>query len=176
MDTGILDNSGKTLRERERLAAVYESLKKPVFMLALSILRDHALAEDIMQQTFVNVMEHANSFHKGTNEKAWVMSITHNLAINLLKKRGHEEPGLDQFFENERGMETDMTGSADFTRALSELDEAERAIVTLKAVCGFHHAQIAKAVGVSVTDSRAKYSRALKKLKKYYLENSGVKG
>jgi RNA polymerase sigma-70 factor, ECF subfamily len=104
------------------------------------------------------------------------MSIAHNLALNCLKKRGREELGLDNYLENESGEETDMTGTADFTRALSQLDEQERAIVTLKAVCGFRHARIAEIVGITVADSRAKYSRALKKLKNHYLENGYAKG
>jgi RNA polymerase sigma-70 factor, ECF subfamily len=175
--SGGFDRKGSQYeRENHKFSSVYQSLKRPVFLLALSILRDNALAEDVMQQTFLNMMEHAGSVRPGTNEKALVMTIAHNLALNCLKKRGHEELGLDGYLENETGGETDMTGSADFTRALSQLDEQERAVVTLKAVCGFRHAQIAKIVGITTVDSRAKYSRALKKLKKHYLENGYTKG
>ena len=174
MDDSVSCGFDKTVREPQaentRFVLLYKRLKKPVFLLALSILRDYSLAEDVMQQTFLQAMEHAGSFRIGTNEKAWVMSIAHNLALNSLKKRGHEEIGLDNFLEHEAGAEPDMTGSAEFMRALSLLDEQERAVVTLKAVCGFRHAQIAKIAEISVVDSRAKYSRALKKLKKHYLE------
>ena len=58
------------------------------------------LAEDIMQETFVKVRENAASCHAASNHKAWVLTITHNLALNCLKKRGHEELIPDDYEEN----------------------------------------------------------------------------
>ncbi len=159
-----------TTGDSEKLSQLYCSLKRPVFLLALSILGNYALAEDVMQDTFLKIQENASSYRPGTNAKAWVMTITRNLALNMLKKRGREDLSLDSFIETETGGEIDMTGSVDFTRALSLLEETERCIVTLKAICGFRHAQIAKITGITTADCRARYSRALKKLRKYYLE------
>jgi RNA polymerase sigma-70 factor, ECF subfamily len=157
--------------EKLRLAALYSDLKRPVYLLALSILRDGGLAEDVMQQTFLQAMEHAGSFRLGTNKKAWVMTIAHNLAVNCLKRRAREGLNLDDYLIKERGEERDLDGAEDYLAAMAILDGTERTVVTLKAVCCLRHKQIAKIAGISVPDCRAKYSRALKKLKRHYLEN-----
>ena len=156
--------------KRLRFAALYEQFRRPVYLLALSILRDSGLAEDVMQQTFLQVLEHAGSFRLGTNKKAWVMTIAHNLALNSIKKRKHETLDLDSCPEQESGL-PDPDGSGDYLRAMAVLDDTERTVVTLKAVCCLRHKQIAQIAGISVADCRAKYSRALKKLRKHYLEN-----
>jgi RNA polymerase sigma factor, sigma-70 family len=170
---GITGGPDKTEAPEERLqiAALYSDLRRPVYLLALSILRDGGLAEDVMQQTFLQAMEHAGSFRPGTNKKAWVMTIAHNLAVNCAEKRGREELDLDGCLERESGAQPDLDGSGDYLRAMAVLDDKERTVVTLKAVCRMRHRQIAQIAGITVSDCRAKYSRALKKLKRHYLEN-----
>ena len=148
------------------LDLLYKSLKKPVFLLALSILRDYQAAEDVMQDTFLKVSEKAETYVRGTNPKAWVLTIARNLALNSLKKHSHETLTLEELSETAVG--EGPPDSSDFTRTMQQLDEPDRSIVTLRVVCGLRHAEIAKVVGLSAGDTRVRYSRALKKLKKYY--------
>jgi RNA polymerase sigma-70 factor (ECF subfamily) len=150
------------------LDALYKDLKKPVFMLALSILRDYPSAEDIMQETFLKVNEKADTYTAGTNPKAWVLTIARNLALNTIKKRSRETLTLEELGETAAD-ENGLLDGNDFTHTMRQLDEPERSIVTLRIVCGLRHAEIAKIVGLTANDTRVRYSRALKKLKKYYL-------
>lgn len=154
------------------LHQLYENLKRPVFLLAFSILRDYALAEDVMQDTFLTVTEKAIAYHKNTNPKAWVLTITRNLSLNLLKNRRRESPNADTM---EHGLVKDSGQepfyAAEFSQTLGQLEEPERTIVTLRIVCGLRHAEIAKIVGLSAGDTRVRYTRALKKLKIYYEMN-----
>jgi RNA polymerase sigma-70 factor (ECF subfamily) len=151
------------------LDLLYKNLKRPVFLLAFSILRDYALAEDVMQDTFLKVNEKAVTYNKGTNSKAWVLTIARNLSLNLLKKRSRETlnpDALEQDRSTDAGQEA--LNAMEFSRTLGQLEEPERTIVTLRIVCGLRHAEIAKIVGLSAGDTRVHYSRALKKLKAYY--------
>lgn len=161
------------------LSQLYSLLRRPVFLLALSILGDHALAEDVMQETFLKINEHAGSYRPGTNPKAWVLAITRNLALNMLRRRSREQPG-DDLLESlpcaEGGSASPAVGTGagdaddrlDFARTMAQLGEPERSIVTMRVVCGLRHREIAKILGCAPGDVRVRYSRALKKLRSYY--------
>jgi RNA polymerase sigma-70 factor (ECF subfamily) len=154
------------------LSLLYRCLKKPVFLLALSILRDESLAEDVMQETFLKVSEKADTYHAGTNPKAWVLTIARNLSLNCLKSRGREElTGKDIDMQFDENNENRAVSSADFMKALQQLDETQQTIVTVRILCDLKHAQIAEMINLSPGDVRIRYHRALKLLKKYYEEN-----
>ena len=53
---------------------------------ALSILRDRGLAEDVVQDAFVRVVYNAAAFKPDTNGYAWICKITQNIAINTLRR------------------------------------------------------------------------------------------
>jgi RNA polymerase sigma-70 factor (ECF subfamily) len=59
-----------------------------VYGVAVGILRDRAAAEDVAQETFVRAWRHADAFdaRRGT-VSAWLLRITHNLAIDRLRLR-----------------------------------------------------------------------------------------
>lgn len=76
--------------DKEFIKKIYIELKKPIFVLPLSISNDYFIAEDILQETFVKVINNIDSFTKGTNAKAWVLTIARNTAINHVNKLKRE--------------------------------------------------------------------------------------
>ena len=73
--------------DRAAFACLYDRLKAPVYGLALSILRVRDDAEDVMQNTFLRVWDCAGQYRPGTDARAWVLKITRNLALMLLRTR-----------------------------------------------------------------------------------------
>ena len=54
--------------------------------IAMSIVRNRALAEEIVQDTFLRVVYNANSFRPNSNGYAWLCKIAQNLALNALRR------------------------------------------------------------------------------------------
>lgn len=79
--------------EVDELGYLYDNMAKPVYYLALSVLKDKSLAEDVLQDTFLKVYEKAESCQK--NPRAWIMSIARNIALNKLKRSKHESTSFD---------------------------------------------------------------------------------
>lgn len=167
-----LDLCIKRLAEKDKdyLSKLYHEMNKPIFLFALSIVKDYALAEDVSQETFIRIMAYAHTYRLGTNPMAWIFKISRNVINDALKKSKHET-SLD--------MESliaaiDMTGEQDepyhieSLEALEILDPIEREIVSLYVYSGLKQTEIAKVLGLPYLKVRAKYGYAIAKLKKYY--------
>lgn len=146
------------------LEDIYHQLGRRIYMLALSILRDTHSAEDIMQDTFVKLAAEARAYRGGSNAIAFILTVTRNLSLNLLKKQRRETP--TEVLPD--SIDSGDVPSLAALEALSILDEQERQIVILKLDCGMKHRHIAEIVGLSPEACQKRYRRALEKLKLYY--------
>lgn len=148
----------------DSLSGLYDTLRKPVFVLALSILQDYHAAEDVMQETFLKVVLNADGYRQGTNARAWIFTIARNLCLDILKKRTSDE--LTENKPDTINFEEKAASSIDFLRMLQVLNETEKQIIVLNFYGGLKKVEIAKLMGVPAANIRVAFSRALKKLKK----------
>ena len=71
-----LDNLMKEVTQGSERAfeELYEGMKRGVFALAYSYLRNYEDAEDVLQQTFLTVKRKAYLYRVGTDARAWIFS------------------------------------------------------------------------------------------------------
>src|SRR5439155_2082326 len=83
--------AGLTFGDAEAGRVFIRRFQSRVFGLALAVLRDAALAEDVAQEAFVRAWRHGPSYdpRRGT-VAAWLARITRNLAIDALRLRRAE--------------------------------------------------------------------------------------
>ena len=158
----------------QALSDLYVNLKKPVYLLALSILKSESLAEDVVQETFIKILKHAEKFKSNTHARAWILKIGRNTALDILRQSSHEQPLWDdcpQVCSEFQQLET----SIDFLRATQSFKEIDKSILVLHIFGGLAHKQIAKIVDTSVGNVRIRYHRAIGELKKQY-KQSDAKG
>ncbi|PKM62654.1 MAG: hypothetical protein CVU97_04330 [Firmicutes bacterium HGW-Firmicutes-21] len=169
----ICEQSIKRISEGDltALTVIYDYVGRLIFTIALSILGDYQLSQDVMQDTFIQIAEKAHTYRKGSNARAWIVSISRNLALNVLKERKHEI-AIDEnsAVEINPFNEDELIMSITLSNALSLLTTPEREIVVYKALWGLRHKQIAQIMNVSVPNSRQKYKRAMEKLRNYYFK------
>ena len=68
--------------------AFVRRFQRQVFGVALAVVGDHSLAEDIAQQTFERAWKRAASFDPGRGSvRTWLTTIAHNLAIDAVRSR-----------------------------------------------------------------------------------------
>jgi len=146
--------------------ALYSKLKKPVYLLALSILRSESLAEDVMQETFLKIIENQSALKTDKNIKSFIFKIAHNKAIDILRKQKREQPINTDFAVNSDYRYIEW--SSDFLKATANFSEKEKTMLILHIFGGLSHSKISKIVDMTAVNVRVKYSRLLKKLKIYY--------
>ncbi|HEV7912812.1 MAG TPA: sigma-70 family RNA polymerase sigma factor, partial [Albitalea sp.] len=88
----LLARSG--LGDRAAFATLYEKSSSHLFAVVLRICRDRAIAEDILQEVYVNVWRAATGFDAAQSQPlTWLTSIARNRAIDSLR-RAQTQPQL----------------------------------------------------------------------------------
>ena len=110
----------------DALERLYRELRVAVFAVAIAVVRDHALAEDVLQDTFVRVCEKAQLLPARAHDpRAWVLAIARNLAVDALRRRRVRSGRAHR----NRPREPSRWKGLLVTRALLELEPLEREIV-----------------------------------------------
>ncbi|PEJ59963.1 MULTISPECIES: RNA polymerase sigma factor [unclassified Bacillus (in: firmicutes)] len=152
--------------ELDEFKQLFNEHKKHVFAMALSILRDFELSEDVLQEVFIKLFHQLNQ-NKISNIKAWLISVSRNTALDLYRKKKREITGFDDvFFERAQILSEDPLDKIVLTKYIEMLDFEERQIVIMKDFSGMKHKEIAIILEMPLGTVLWKYSKALKMLKK----------
>jgi RNA polymerase sigma factor (sigma-70 family) len=136
--------AGLTFGDPDAGRAFVQRFQSRVFGLALAILRDPALAEDIAQEAFLRAWRHGPTYdpRRGT-VTAWLLRITRNLAIDALRLRRAEvmDPDVLTALAEPADVNVEETAltreAADAVRrALQDLPEEQRRALLLAAFFG----------------------------------------
>ncbi|MCH8556744.1 MAG: sigma-70 family RNA polymerase sigma factor [Balneolia bacterium] len=89
-ETELLHRIGR--KDEAALSELYDLYKSLLYSLCVSIVKDRAEAEELLQEIFVQVWEKASGFDrsKGT-PYAWLTTMTRNKAIDILRSRSYKE-------------------------------------------------------------------------------------
>lgn len=144
---------------------IYNRTRKSVYYVALSILRDKTLAEDIMQTTYMRVLKNIQSYTLGTNASAWIIKIAKNEAINMKKVRMREQ-SVDEY-ENLTlfGVNEPDTYGELIDLAKRLLADDEFSILMLVTACGYKRKEIGKIFDMPTPTVTWKYQNALLKIR-----------
>ncbi len=156
--------------ERQALAELYVQTDSAVYGFALSILKDHHLAEDVMHDAYLKINEAAVNYKPMGKPMAWILTIVRNLSLMKLRQAKNKfSVPLDESFDlaDSRDLEKESTDRVLLSAVMQILSDEERQIVTLYAISGMKHREIASVMGMPLATVLSKYRRSLVKLKKY---------
>lgn len=154
---------------------LYASYGRPVYTLATRMLADAVLAEEVLQDTCIEVIRHVADFRDDAAFGGWVKRIAANKALAYLRSAWHRKarslaPQDDAEGPGWEPAATDdpASGVEDRERlalALDTLSPTARAVVWLYDVEGYSHQEIAALMGRSVSFSKSRLSRAHEQLR-----------
>jgi RNA polymerase sigma-70 factor (ECF subfamily) len=139
-------------RDREAFAAFYDRYAARVFGLALHVLRNQTDAEDVLQETFLQVWRQAGRFDPARGcAESWVLLLARSRAVDRLRKRppaaaddGREPAaGTDPAGDLERREEAGRVRSA-----VGGLPAEQRDLIRLAFFDGLTHDQISRRLGL----------------------------
>jgi len=128
-DLQPLSDQEVVARARSGNEAAYRELlhryERPVFSLIFRMVRDHALAEDLSQDTFVKVLNALDSYRPEFKFSSWVFKIANNVAIDHLRRRELDTLSLDGAPDARTKDEVEATALTAVDRTESPLAELE---------------------------------------------------
>ena len=146
--------------------SIYRDFSKPVYSMALQILQDVQLAEDVTHDTFVDVFKKTSKLKNHSSFKGWIRKIAVNRCLMTLRSRTYRNSlteDLQTLTENPESI--DHESAIDIEHALQELAPTTRMIVWLYIVEGYTHGEIGELFEKSPSYSKSQVSRALVKLR-----------
>jgi len=156
------------MQDLERL---YDEHAQALFAFLLNFTRNEADTRDLLQELFVKLARQPSLMEGVREERAFLLRLGHNAAIDLMRRRGRRE-GLFEQVAAELEMVFAPAGDPDeqaFRRALSEalaeLPAEQRAVVHLKLWEGLTFELIARTLGLSPNTAASRYRYGLDKLR-----------
>lgn len=132
---------------------------------ALSLTRNPASADDLVQDTIVKAWTHFGSFQPGTNLKSWLLAILRNTFLSDLRKKRHEVRAEDVLPEAFSLPTHDgPLAMRDFLRAFHTLSDEHREVLSLIFVLGLSYGEAAEALGILPGTVKSRVNRARHRL------------
>jgi len=145
--------------DRKGQEITYRAFSGAVYSMARRVLRDPAAAEEVMQDTFVDVLCKARTLAKDASLSAWVRTIAMNHCLMRLRSPWHKR--REALEVDERATAGDLTDRAvAVDQALGKLSATARMVVWIHCIEGFTHAEIGCAFGNSASFSKTQLARA----------------
>jgi RNA polymerase sigma factor (sigma-70 family) len=158
---------------------IYKVLSKPVYTLIRRLVMRPAIAEELLQDAFVEIFCGMRSYRGTGAFNGWVRSIAVNKSLMYLRSpwhRGLAWIGIDAVAalhqEAVAGVTEPIDG--DLERALAALSDVSRTVVWLHDVEDMTHAEIARLFNRTTSFSKAQLSRAHRQLRERLSESGGL--
>lgn len=157
--------------ERRAMTRLVAQHRDAVFRYARTLCRDDALAEDILQDTFLAALRHAGDFRGEGSVRGWLLSIARSRAFTAQRRRSGEparfEPldtlGIEAGWGSPEAMEALARKDA-LHRALGALEPEDQEILTLRDLEGLSGPEAAELLGLSLAAMKSRLHRARLKL------------
>ena len=150
------------------LAELYEMMGRAIFTTAYVITGHREDAEDILQDTLVEIYQDARFYRPRTNPRAWVLTVTRHTALDVVRKRTrHATAPLDtaEALPTPPDAEEELAALWDL---LAVLSPEERELVVLRLYHGLSHGEIAETLRISTAAAQKRYRRAIDKLRAHH--------
>ncbi len=152
--------------DKSAFEKLYYLTDKAVFGFALSIVKNKYDAEDIMQDTYLQIRRYAGSYKAQNTPMAWILTITKHLAFAKLKQPSNTQVDIETQFSLADSANTveEIENSIVLKTLLNTLTDEERRVVILHAQTGMKHREIADILSLPLSTVLSRYNRALKKM------------
>lgn len=171
----------RTLLERIRsgdqdaFRELYEFAYRPLYAFLLSCTLNREDAQDLLQDTFLQILKNCHLYKEQGNPMAWMMKIAKNLFLTDCRKR---QSGHLNYEDLEHELGFDVMSNVENRMVLEKMFEIlsheDRNLIILHDVSGLKHREISKLLDMPLGTVLARYNRAIRKLQKGFGERRPI--
>jgi RNA polymerase sigma-70 factor, ECF subfamily len=161
--------SGVETRDQTDLKEIYDRFGGAVHSVALKVLRNPELAEDVVQETFVTFWNSPERFDSTRGSlKTYLLTIAHRRAVDIVRSeeaRSRRElvPPDPDYSSVEEEILTRATSDL-VHEALTDLDENERKAITMAYFGGLTYVEVADRLGAPEGTVKSRIRNGMRKL------------
>ncbi|HEV2066651.1 MAG TPA: sigma-70 family RNA polymerase sigma factor [Thermomicrobiales bacterium] len=162
------------------IGVLYDRYSGAVFSFAVRILGDRAIAEELLQEVFFRCWKQARAYSPQRGSYiTWLLSITHNMAIDELRRRGRRPQRADAadpalLLENVRDQDPSVEDRAlmsalreQISEAMETLPAAQRNAITMAYFEGLTQREIAEELQEPLGTVKTRMRLGIRKLRDY---------
>lgn len=198
-----LINQFRTTREARHFQSLVDRYQNRLYNAAFRILSNTQESEEVVQETFIRVLQNLEKLKNQASFAAWIFKVTHNLCIDVIRAKQRRGKLPAMIFDPQSTQDQDDQSQVNFgvvsqiadsepgpaervddaerhemiAASLGRLPESQRAVIVLHDIEGFSYEEVAEIVGANVgtVRSRLHYGRQkLKELLSPYYDNSAI--
>lgn len=176
LETSLQDFQEKLVDEclagsRKAQHHFYQQYARSMYNVSVRIVNDQEVAEDILQESFIDAFNRLAEFRRESTVGAWLKRIVVNNSINWLRKQRISWVAIED--HTEQLPEEDEPDWKDIElqvgqvkKAMEQLPEGYRIVLSLYLFEGYDHEEIAQVLNIQEATSRSQYLRGKRKLLK----------
>jgi RNA polymerase sigma-70 factor, ECF subfamily len=166
--------SATALRDRSSFAELYRLTKAKLFGVSLRIVRERHLAEEVLQDSFVNIWNHASDYASAKSAPlTWMTAIVRNRSLDIVRRGGREiadeDDRLAATIEDPGLLPIEATlqkrEAHDIQRCMMELEAEQRQSIALAFFHGLSHGELALHLGKPLGTIKTHIRRGLMRLR-----------
>ena len=169
----LLDQLAKVAQgDRAAFSDLYQQTSRAVYGQCMQLLRDNDEANDVLQETYIQVWHHAGEYHADRGSVlTWMMSICRYRGLDALRRR-RRDVEFDSVAQNHACEKPgpmqnagDMVDRQRLSDCLRDLDERYRNSIEMAYFRGFTHQELAVAMGQPLGTTKSWVRRGLNVLR-----------
>ena len=159
-------------KDQAAFARLYDSYSGAIYSIILQIVNDEELANDILQEVFINIWRKIEMYDAEKGRLfTWMLNIARNASIDMLRSRGYRNSRKNQSIQenvditvpgNTEQMNIDSIG---LKKLLEKLKPEQRVLIDLSYFKGYTHEEIAEQENIPLGTVKTRIRNALIQLR-----------
>lgn len=148
--------------EAKRLVELIPRLRR----YARALVGDRNSADDLVQDTLERAWAKLHLYRRGTDLRAWLFTVMHNVHVNRIRATRASDPLDDEMPElAQPDTQPDALLVRDLDRAIARLPADQRAVLLLVTLEEMSYEEVARTLGIPIGTVMSRLSRAREKLR-----------
>ena len=159
-------------KDQQAFAHLYDSYSGAIYSIILQIVNDEELANDILQEVFINIWRKIDMYDAEKGRLfTWMLNIARNASIDMLRSRGYRNSRKNQSIQDNvditgpAGVEQMSVDSIGLKKVLEKLKPEQRVLIDLSYFKGYTHEEIARQENIPLGTVKTRIRNALIQLR-----------
>jgi len=157
--------SALTAGEAGALGALYDCCASELYGFALWRTRNRADAADVVQETFLRLLEGRGALSEVRSPKSYLFAMVHRAAVDVHRRRSREVDVDVALLESARGEGEHRAEAARLSALVGGLPEGQRDAVYLRCYAGLSFSEIGTVTGTSLFTAASRYRLGISRLR-----------